>query len=994
MKHNMTHIFKRMTYVFIALSAMMLIVLITPQKVQASEDGSIVQDTVNGRPATIVKKSTTLSGHTNITGDLIIESELKLGGYNLGVSGNVLMKGNVDLQGGTFTVSGNFHQANNAIKINQGSLKVNGNYFISETEDQNEHKPCYGTIVMENDKDRFVVGGDFWASSFNTSSLKAGEMSFNGNVTDYRGNTFRCDGTHVVNLIEARNGSVVDLQNNASFEAIRTNGVGQVRFKQLGINKLVSDVVISGDIEDLCTRLDLNGHTMTIKGSVNKMTADIDINGGKLLVTGDFHQINPCVKLNKGTFEVEGNYTIDDGKTGSDGNPSPSYGTIKMENEKDYMYVHGTFSACSYNTSSLTAGLMEFKGNVTDYRGNTLRASKDHTAKFSGFGNTQVVDLQNKNGCLENVICDHTSFTHIGFRKLKNSIFVGEVGEIWNDLDLNGNWITVTGSVGNISGNIDINGGMFAVNHDCNLENSRIYLNGGRFEVDGNFSIESLQKNSDGTPAPSYGTIRMDNPKDYMFIGGTFSACSYNTSTMSAGHTSTRGDVRDYRGNTIRCSGSHLFSFGGDAERTVQFDNENSCFQAISTTNKKVRFKTFSVNQLTEDVTVRGPIEHMWNKLDLNGKTLIVQGDIEAIEDNIDLNGGTMHVTGNVRQINPTITFNKGMLRVDGNYAIESLEKGSDGNPGPSYGTLKMENPEDTLIVGKNMTTRSYNTSSIKAGKIAVSGTLDDVRGNTTGRATDSVAISSANLRTEPANSEPNKTTQNKVAQSNTTQNSTTQSNTTQNSTTQNNITQNNSNQSNTTQNSSGNTQPDVMNVPQKKGGAFEERSIILTEGVDYNVPEQKIIINEDIITQDAEVDKNNLFKEDTRLGLNKLATLEAFEKLTGEKRKQAVDVMSAHPQSYPPGIIDNGKIKFKAYDTEHVKITGYIYAVKEGEDGQWKTKKSTKDEEDLTYLFGNKLTLGKTYWYMYCYYLTIDGVDYCSWWTDMEVGDVYTVDD
>lgn len=961
MKCKKTHFFKRIITILAALSVMMLIVFIVPQRVQASEDGSIVTETINGKSTSTIKKSTTLTGHTNISGDLIIESELKLGGYNLAVSGNVLMKGNVDLQGGTFTVSGNFHQANNVMKINQGSLKVNGNYIISETEDQNEHKPCYGTIVMENDNDRFAVVGDFWASSYNTSSLKAGEMSFGGNVTDYRGNTFRCGGTHVVNLVEARNGSVVDLQNNASFEAIRTNGVGQVRFKQLGINKLVSDVVISGDIEDLCTKVDLNGHTMTIKGSVNKMTADIDINGGKLLVTGDFHQINPCVKINKGTFEVEGNYTIDDGKTGSDGNPSPSYGTIKMENEKDYMYVHGTFSASSYNTSSLTAGLMEFKGNVTDYRGNTLRASKDHTAKFSGFGNTQLVDLQNKNGCLENVICDGTSFTHIGFRKLRNSILVGEVGEIWNDLDLNGNWITVTGSVKNISGNIDINGGHFAVNYDCNLENSRIYLNGGRFEVNRNFSIESSQKNSDGTPAPSYGTIKMDNPKDYMFIGGTFTACSYNTSTMSAGNTFTRGDVRDYRGNTIRCSGTHLFSFGGEVERTVQFDSKNSCFQTISTPNTKVQFKTFSVNQLTENVTVRGPIEHMWNKLDLNGKTLIVQGDIEAIEDNIDLNGGTMHVKGNVRQINPCITFNKGLLRVDGNYAIESLEKDSSGNPGPSYGTIKMENAQDTLIVGKNMTTRSYNTSSIKAGKITVAGTLDDVRGNTTGRASENVAISSANTNKEPAKTEPAK-------------NETTKQDT------------------QTQEKKEESTQPDVMNVPKKKGGAFEERSITITQGDPDDIPENTVI-NKNIIEED-EVDINNLFKEDARLSLNKLSNLEPFEKLTGEKRKMAIDVMDAHPQTYPPGIIKNGKIKFKAYDTEHVKITGYIYAVKEGEDGQWKTKKSTKDEEDLTYLFGNKLTLGKTYWYMYCYYLTIDGIDYCSWWTDMEVGDVYTVDD
>ncbi len=118
MKCKKTLFFKRIITILAALSVMMLIVFIVPQRVQASEDGSIVTETINGKSTSTIKKSTTLTGHTNISGDLIIESELKLGGYNLAVSGNVLMKGNVDLQGGTFTVSGNFHQANNAIKIN------------------------------------------------------------------------------------------------------------------------------------------------------------------------------------------------------------------------------------------------------------------------------------------------------------------------------------------------------------------------------------------------------------------------------------------------------------------------------------------------------------------------------------------------------------------------------------------------------------------------------------------------------------------------------------------------------------------------------------------------------------------------------------------------------------------------------------------------------------------------------------------------------------
>ena len=72
------------------------------------------------------------------------------------------------------------------------------------------------------------------------------------------------------------------------------------------------------------------------------------------------------------------------------------------------------------------------------------------------------------------------------------------------------------------------------------------------------------------------------------------------------------------------------------------------------------------------------------------------------------------------------------------------------------------------------------------------------------------------------------------------------------------------------------------------------------------------------------------------------------------------------------------------------MNITGYQYAVKEGEDSKWKTAKSTSDKASLSNMFGS-LKDGETYWYKYRLYLTVNGEDYYSNWTD-EMGDVYNL--
>ena len=1269
------------------------LLLAGPKRVYALDVSGVKTETVNGRKTTTLTKSMTLSSNVNVDGDLVVEGSLKLGGKQLSVSGDVLMKSDIDLQGGRFDVGGNLHQVDPALYVNGGLVQISRNYYIEGTDKENGvMKPSYGWIKMDKDVDTVYVGGDFWARSFNTSVLSAGEIQFCGNVTDYKGNTLRGSGTHRANFAIAKKSLVVDLQNNAYFQSVVT-GTAPVRFKQLGINKLITGITLTGDVENICNKLDLNGNTLTINGSVKKVSSDIDLNGGKLVVTGNFNQVDPAIYFNKGRLEVGGNYAIESPDKDSDGKtPKASYGWIKMADPKDYLLVKGNFSARSFNTSVLSAGTMEFKKNVTDFKGNTIRGSSDHKAVFSGQGNQlvdlqssaasfqtistrnqnvtfkqmginkltepvtltgnvediwnkldlngkqmtirgnvdkvssdltlnggtltvtgnfrlvdpaiyftkgtlevdgefriespdkesdgktpkasygwlkmeddkdklivkkafharsfntsvlsagkmtfsgnvtdykgntfrcsntnlavftgnsgQVVDLQSPSACFESVSCNGTTFKQLGIRRLTQSISIGgDVEDIWNKLDLNGNGLTINGSVKKVSADIDLNGGRMVVEKDFRLVDPAIYFNGGGLWVNGNFSIESPDKDTDGTQKASYGWLKMENEKDALTIAGNFSAKSFNTSVLSEGTLLFQGNVNDYKGNTLRCSGTNLAMFTGTGKQVVEFAGSSASFQTIKTSNKNVQFKTLGVNQLTEDVTIAGPVEKIWNKLDLNGKSMTINGNVDALDADLTLNGGTLHVTGNFRHLDPAIYFTGGTLQIDGDYLIESAEKDSDGTPKAVYGWVKMEDPKDKLIVGGSLHAKSFNSSVMTAGSIAVGGDINDAKGNTM-RASGDMTIKTGTITTEgktKTDTKPTETPKPTEAPKPTAEPTVAPTPTPE-------VTPEPTPEPKPTTEPTPEPTPEPTQAPKKKKSGFDERPIIITPG-DGNDNDGKTVIRDDgdkdknkkdqviyyikqsdktfylykMVNADSKnatkvkvtnwkiVDKGMVssaslkntsdggckltVKEDWNGTANPFAeddgpyvivgcTYEgkaytstwvsnsifnvivptatptktptptptkkptptptkkptptptkkptptpkptAAPTLTPKQSEQIEAIKKAAPATTPAKIIKQGRIVFKVNKPSGLTITGYEYAVKEGEKGDWKTVKSTSNEVIMSNQFPN-LKLGETYWYKYRYYLTVNGEDYYSNWTGGEMGDVYTIYD
>ena len=730
-REDAIRLFSRLLITFLTVLAFWSFV---PGTVRA-EEGEMTTKTVNGRRTTTIEKSITLEKNTVLYGDVVINASVHLNGHLFSVQGNVLMLSEVHVEKGRFYVKGNLHQADPALYVGGGSVEVQGNYSIEGTERDKDGnmKPSNGWIKMENEKDQMIIGGNFSSRSNNTSVLSAGIMEFKGNVTDYTGNTFRCSGTHKVSFTSPRRQVVEFANSSACFQTVKSSY--NVQFKTLGIKQLTESVTILGPVEKIWNKLDLNGKTMTINGNVDALMSDIDLNGGNLYVTGNFHQLDPAIYFNGGSLRVSGNYTLCSDERNPDNSYKPSNGWLKMENEKDRLYVTGNFSTRSNNTSVLSAGRMQFWGNVTDYTGNTLKASGTHLALFTASKKRNVVDLQNGSRFQSiNVTYGQVQFKQLGVNTLTSNVAIyGNVDDIRNKLDLNGHTMTIYGSVNKVSSEIDLNGGKLIVTGDFHQVDPCVNFNGGTLEVQGNYNIESPDKEADNkTPKPSNGWLKMENKSDKLIVGGAFSARSNNTSVLSNGIMEFRGNVTDYTGNTIRCSGEHKAVFSGSKNQIVDLKHSSACFESIRTVNQNVTFRQMGIHRLTENVVLTGDTEEIWNKLDLCGYSMLIQGNVNNVSSDITLNRGTLTVTGNLLQTNPAVYFSKGTLEVKGNYRIESLEKETDGvTPKPSNGWLKMEDKSDRLIVGRSFYARSNNTSVLSNGTMVFKGNVTDYSGNT-----------------------------------------------------------------------------------------------------------------------------------------------------------------------------------------------------------------------------------------------------------------------
>ena len=113
-----------------------------------------------------------------------------------------------------------------------------------------------------------------------------------------------------------------------------------------------------------------------------------------------------------------------------------------------------------------------------------------------------------------------------------------------------------------------------------------------------------------------------------------------------------------------------------------------------------------------------------------------IQGNVRLTGGTLDLKGQKLRIHGNLIHSGGSLFINNGKLTVDGNYRIQTPN--ANGGYGNSSGVLKMQFPEDHVLVKGDFFTQSghnhcpnSSTSYLKAGILEVKGNLTQKNGST-----------------------------------------------------------------------------------------------------------------------------------------------------------------------------------------------------------------------------------------------------------------------
>ncbi len=319
-----------------------------------------------------------------------------------------ITNGTVDLNGFTLTVYADVFQTGGTITLNGGTMIVYGDYRMES------NSTVSGILKMQNEEDYLLVYGDFYAKtsvglsgpySGDTYYLTNGTIEFKGNVEQVGSSSyvyyyaFYSTGQHKV-ILSGEGAQTVSFENGYSrFNILDIKNDDVIFDTFVDAGTLVSDASI---VSAQGLTIDLDSHMLRIKESLQHTKGTIDINGGMFTVGADVLQTNGTIELNGGTMVVHGNYRIESNSTVG--------GILKMQNEEDYLLVHGDFYAKTPTGVSgsgyggtigeyyLTHGTIEFKGNVEQVESNgynyAFYSTEQHKVILSGEG-TQTVSFEN-----------------------------------------------------------------------------------------------------------------------------------------------------------------------------------------------------------------------------------------------------------------------------------------------------------------------------------------------------------------------------------------------------------------------------------------------------------------------------------------------------------------------------------------------------------------------------------------------------------------------
>ena len=224
---------------------------------------------------------------------------------------------------------------------------------------------------------------------------------------------------------------------------------------------------------------------------------------------------------------------------------------------------------------SLTAGVMEVRGNVIstcfiEYRAEgshklVLSGEKEQEVSFDGIIVLNELEVKNEIG---------VSFSRgIEIRQLKgNYKIIGEL-TIYGETVLTGD-VSIDGDLRVKTRLLDLGGKTLEVAGNLTQEvvsDNRIKINGGKLLVNGNYTIGNDQLLNTETPI-----IEMTNEEDYVFIGGNFATSSTadHSEYLTSGTFELKGNFTQSNSPlNFTASGTHKTILSGDTVQTITFES-------------------------------------------------------------------------------------------------------------------------------------------------------------------------------------------------------------------------------------------------------------------------------------------------------------------------------------------------------------------------------------------------------------------------------------
>lgn len=554
-------------------------------------------------------------------------------GEKIYIDGDLYLHGGIDLNGAEMTVTGDVQHDTGRLYVHGGTVKIMGSYSLENYETLMRYEN--GVLKMEHNTDYVYVGGEF---KINTSMplwpqlLNAGTLEIAGDFYSYT-DQFKSQNTHKVILSGEGDQTVYFGNQNACFNNLQiknsdarsiiidgfftvssavtcdgenlniesTNG-------SASLGSVKSNVFVTGDF-GFYGNSNLQGDIVKVDGYVTAK-GNLTITGADVTVTGELTQTGGTLTITRGTLTLEDFYEQTGGtlyiKSGTLNamEDCELNGIIKMDNQSGSAVFNGNFSHRIQNDDAISAGTLDFKGDITVYESafittgtskTILSGSEDQTISIEYFhsGDTtyhfnelEILNSDSRDIIItdefdaNNVSCDGEAVNFImdggnmaGLTLKCSANVSGDFLIGYNTINLNGNTMKVDGDIRQFSGTLKLAGGQLYVD---------------------NYSMQTKDETA------SEGILNMTSPKDYFCVNGDFTidTSKNHTGYLTAGTLEIKGDFyQQYTdGSTYAfpASGTHTVILSGEAPQSAAFDSyPDSHFNILKLTKDEMNY-TFS----------------------------------------------------------------------------------------------------------------------------------------------------------------------------------------------------------------------------------------------------------------------------------------------------------------------------------------------------------------------------------------------------------------